>query len=110
MPEITDITAISVVEARMMPGSVIKLRSLLPRSDWTAPVTASQTMRACSFNPMWRGPLGAGPLGAGMGWALYLPGRRGSRLRRGSRQNPLHDRRIHPKPVRPAADEPEVAA
>src|SRR5580692_505099 len=42
MPEITDITAISVVVARMMPSSVRKLRSLLPRSDWMAPVTASQ--------------------------------------------------------------------
>ena len=42
MPEITDITAISVVVARMIPSRVRKLRSLLPRSEWTAPVTASQ--------------------------------------------------------------------
>ena len=42
MPEITDITAISVVVARMIPSSVRKLRSLLPRSEWRAPFTASQ--------------------------------------------------------------------
>src|SRR5438874_13470569 len=42
MPEITLITAISVVVARMMPSSVRKLRSLLPRSECRAPFTASQ--------------------------------------------------------------------
>jgi hypothetical protein len=42
MPEITDITAISVVVARMIPSNVRKLRSLLPRSEWRAPLTASQ--------------------------------------------------------------------
>src|SRR5262249_25597599 len=42
MPSITDITAMRVVVARMMPNKVRKLRSLLPRSDATAPVTASQ--------------------------------------------------------------------
>ena len=42
MPEITLITAISVVVARIIPSSVRKLRSLLPRSEWSAPFTASQ--------------------------------------------------------------------
>src|ERR1035438_4506103 len=42
MPEITDITAIKVVVARIMPSRVRKLRSLLPRSEWRAPFTASQ--------------------------------------------------------------------
>src|ERR1700678_692588 len=90
MPEITDITAISVVVARMMPSSVRKLRSLLPRSDWMAPVTASQN-DACVL-------------------IQSLHGRRGVRFRSGSRLNPLHDRRIHPEPVRLPADEPEVPA
>src|ERR1019366_9978211 len=48
MPLITDMTAIRVVVARMMPSSVRKLRSLLPRRDWTAPITASQN-EACVF-------------------------------------------------------------
>src|SRR5436309_86488 len=48
MPEITLITAISVVVARMMPSRVRKLRSLLPRSEWRAPFTASQN-DACEF-------------------------------------------------------------
>src|ERR1017187_9205132 len=52
MPEITDITRIRVVVARMMPSRVRKLRSLLPRSDWTAATTASQNdARALIFNP-----------------------------------------------------------
>src|ERR1039457_1827596 len=42
MPEMTDITEIRVVVARMMPNSVRKLRSLADRSDWAAPFTASQ--------------------------------------------------------------------
>src|ERR1035438_5587838 len=42
MPEITLITAIRVVVANMIPSRVRKLRSLLPRSDWRAPFTASQ--------------------------------------------------------------------
>ena len=42
MPEITDITAINVAVASIIPNNVRKLRSLLPRSDWTAPTTASQ--------------------------------------------------------------------
>ena len=42
MPEITDITAIKVAVARMMPNKVRKLRSLLPRRDCSAPTTASQ--------------------------------------------------------------------
>ena len=37
-----DITAISVVVARIIPSRVRKLRSLLPRSEWRAPFTASQ--------------------------------------------------------------------
>ena len=48
MPEITDITAIRVVVARIMPSSVRKLRSLLARNDCAAPVTASQN-EACDF-------------------------------------------------------------
>src|ERR1017187_3149628 len=52
MPEITDITAIRVVVARMMPSRVRKLRSLLPRSDWTAATTASQNdARALIYCP-----------------------------------------------------------
>src|ERR1039457_1221402 len=43
MPEITLITAINVVVARMMPSSVRKLRNLLPRSDWRAPRTGRIT-------------------------------------------------------------------
>src|ERR1035437_8248257 len=42
MPEMTDITEIRVVVARMMPNSVRKLRSLAHRSDWEAHFTASQ--------------------------------------------------------------------
>ena len=41
MPSITDMTAISVVVARIIPSSVRKLRSLLPRRDSAAPLTAS---------------------------------------------------------------------
>ena len=52
MPEITDITAISVVVARMMPSSVRKLRSLLPRSDCSAPITASQNDACVSFKAL----------------------------------------------------------
>ena len=37
----TDITAISVVVARMIPSSVRKLRSLLPRSEASATLAAS---------------------------------------------------------------------
>src|SRR5471030_2178044 len=47
MPEITDITAMSVVVARMMPRMVMKLLSLLERRDWTAPFTASQNDALC---------------------------------------------------------------
>src|ERR1039458_6838102 len=42
MPEMTDITEIRVVVARMIPRSVRKLRSLADRSDCAAPFTASQ--------------------------------------------------------------------
>ena len=41
MPSITDMTAIRVVVARMIPSSVRKLRNLLPRKESAAPVTAS---------------------------------------------------------------------
>src|ERR1017187_547226 len=52
MPEITDITKIRVVVARMMPSRVRKLRSLLPRSDWTAATAASQNdARALIYCP-----------------------------------------------------------
>ena len=48
MPEITDMTAMSVVVARMMPSSVRKLRSLLPRSDWMAPRNSFPERRVAS--------------------------------------------------------------
>ena len=41
MPSITDMTAISVVVARIIPSSVRKLRSLLPRRESAAPLIAS---------------------------------------------------------------------
>src|ERR1700732_2063942 len=47
IPEITDMTAISVVVARMMPRRGRKLLSLLPRRDWTAPFTARQNDALC---------------------------------------------------------------
>src|ERR1700683_4868586 len=104
MPEITDITAIRVVVAKMIPSSVRKLRSLLPRNDWTAPVTASQNDACVLIQSYVARP-------HGLRTAPHsLPGRRRRRVHSGSRQNPLHYRRIHPKPVRAAADEPEVSA
>ena len=49
-PEMTDITAISVVVARIIPSSVRKLRSLLPRSEWSAPSPLPKTMHVNSFS------------------------------------------------------------
>src|SRR5271169_2407464 len=90
MPEITDITAISVVVARMIPSSVRKLRSLLPRSEWRAPFTASQ-------NDAWE--------------FIYLSLRRFQRRFLSNRSaDPLHYHRIRPQPVRLAADESQMAA
>jgi hypothetical protein len=42
MPEITDITEMSVAVARMIPSSVRKLRILAALRDCAAPFTASQ--------------------------------------------------------------------
>src|SRR6185295_13694724 len=89
MPEITDITAIRVVVARMIPSSVRKLRSLLPRSAWRALFTASQ-------NDAWV-------------FIQTCDGRAGERLAR-IRLDPLHYRPIEPQTMGGPADKPQVAA
>src|SRR5579863_1104430 len=53
MPLITDMTAIRVVVARIMPSSVRKLRSLLESSEAAAPRTASQN-DALDFIWLWK--------------------------------------------------------
>src|SRR5690349_21853425 len=89
MPEITLITAMSVVVARMIPSRVRKLRSLLPRSAWRALFTASQ-------NEAWE-------------FIQTCDERAGQRLAR-IRLNPLHYRPIQPQTMGRAPDKPQVAA
>src|ERR1017187_6957509 len=90
IPEITDITAMSVVVARMIPSSVKKLHSLLECSDWTAPVTASQN-DACEV-------------------FILRPGRNEGQALSVLAHDPFHYRLIGPKAVRFAANKSQVAA
>src|SRR5262245_47285838 len=89
MPEITLITAMRVVVARMIPSNVRKLRSLLPRREWSAPFTASQNdacdvIRTCDEARV---------------ESLAVPG-----------LNPFHYHLIEPETVGAAAQESKVAA
>ncbi len=95
MPEITDITAMSVVVARMMPSSVRKLRSLLELSDCKAPRRASQ-------KDAWL--LISNPA------VQNLDGAAAQFISSPHCQNPLYNCFVQPEAGWPARDEPNVAA
>src|SRR5438874_8201009 len=100
MPEITLITAISVVVARMMPRSVRKLRSLLPRSECKAPFTASQNDAFDLIQPL---------ISFNLGFHSNL-GRAAADVISIRLTDPVHYRVIQPESLGRAANEADVAS
>lgn len=88
MPWITDITAIRVVVARMIPSNVRKLRSLLERNESAATDAASR------MDAVWATLLRDE---AGVGFVPYFA-------------NPLYENRVQPKARFCAGDEAEMTA